>query len=104
MFNNKSKDISNKYPEIIGELEKIYGKNIDFKVIGTEGAEIDQRDYRPSKCFDGARTDDWQGKYFKDAKLLISTSYLEEPFYIPNNICALRDGFADNYFKSYIGE
>ena len=95
--NNKSKELSNadtsKYPEIITELERLYGKEGNFKVIGTKGGEIDQRDYKAYAYFEGARTDDWQGKYFEDAFLLISTDYLENPFYVGNNFVSLQYNF-----------
>jgi len=93
--NNNSSELSEKYPEIIAELERIYGKEYNFKVIGIKGGEIDKRDYKAYEYPEGSRTSDWQGKYFEDAYLLISKDYLENPFYVTNNFTSLRYNFQE---------
>jgi len=100
--NNKFQEIlyTNKYSEIIEELERLYGKEGNFKVIGIKGGEIDKRDYKIYYYYLAEpRTAEWQGKYFKDAFLLISTDYLENPFYVVNNFQSLRDNFEKAYLE-----
>lgn len=99
LTNNKSQDFSDKYPEIILELERMYGKDGNFKIVGIKGGEIDRRDYKAYAYPDGNRPDVWLGKYFEDAFLLIMTDYLKEPFYARNSFAHLRCDFAEAYLE-----
>jgi len=99
IWKNNFQDLSSKYPEIIEELERLYGKDNNFKVIGIKGDEIDERDYKDYRSYevvgDEIRTTEWRGKYYKDAYLLISTDYLEKPFYVKNKFSSLSFDFRD---------
>ncbi len=103
IFNKSAKNYTKIYKEVITELEVLYGENRDFKIINIIGKEIDERDYRPEKCIkDETRNSIWLGKFYKDAILQIEVKNNEvssEPviFDVMNNICMIKNGYADRF-------